>query len=262
MAQVHLARANCNWNVKICDDIIPPIDRDEQEVFELINCSDPLCNSCTDVYDDFEVEAEHQKRSERTFVDLLIPQAPTSSLGHDDGYLLLPSRVLGYSLSSHEWYPLRLDCLRKIHPIADSIKENVIMPTRQKQLMEAFAKSWRHPKFGGEQGQSNALSQQHSGGARLLFHGPPGVGKSSTARALGDLFAAPILEISAANLEFTPRGLKDKLGWFILLATQWRLTLVLDAADTILGARNQHDEHGSFLLNSKSKTQRLGRIPV
>ncbi|KAI0150560.1 hypothetical protein GGR57DRAFT_514176 [Xylariaceae sp. FL1272] len=78
-------------------------------------------------------------------------------------------------------------------------------------------------------------------GLILLLHGAPGVGKTTTAEGIAELFKKPLFQITCGDLGTTPREVERALEHNFALASRWGCILLLDEADVFLSARERKD---------------------
>ncbi|KAM0418409.1 hypothetical protein ACHAPD_004768 [Fusarium lateritium] len=75
----------------------------------------------------------------------------------------------------------------------------------------------------------------------MLLHGAPGVGKTTTAEGIAELFKKPLFQITCGDLGTTAREVEVELEKNFALASRWGCILLLDEADVFLSARNRMD---------------------
>ncbi|KAF7556377.1 hypothetical protein G7Z17_g1416 [Cylindrodendrum hubeiense] len=78
-------------------------------------------------------------------------------------------------------------------------------------------------------------------GLILLLHGAPGVGKTSTAEGVAELFKKPLLQITCGDLGTTAKEVEQTLETNFALASKWGCILLLDEADVFLAERTKED---------------------
>ncbi|KAI1172520.1 P-loop containing nucleoside triphosphate hydrolase protein [Nemania sp. FL0916] len=76
-------------------------------------------------------------------------------------------------------------------------------------------------------------------GLIMLFHGPPGLGKTSTAECLAAYAHKPLFPITAADIGTTPQEVEMSLQTIFGLSQRWECILLFDEADIILQARDR-----------------------
>ncbi|KAJ8130153.1 hypothetical protein O1611_g3476 [Lasiodiplodia mahajangana] len=78
-------------------------------------------------------------------------------------------------------------------------------------------------------------------GLILLLHGAPGVGKTTTAEGVAELFKKPLFQITCGDLGSTAKEVESALETNFALASRWGCILLLDEADVFLAARRKED---------------------
>lgn len=92
----------------------------------------------------------------------------------DDDYLICPATLAVFSIDDHEWYSVEVTGLKEKEWRLEAFDRLVLNPA-QKAVLVNLAKT------NSKSVQSNKLSDIIEGkgsGTVLLFHGPPGVGKT------------------------------------------------------------------------------------
>ncbi|KAM0331550.1 hypothetical protein ACHAQA_003228 [Verticillium albo-atrum] len=84
-------------------------------------------------------------------------------------------------------------------------------------------------------------SVQEGKGLILLLHGAPGVGKTTTAEGIAELFRKPLFQITCGDLGTTAKEVESELEKNFALASRWGCILLLDEADVFLMARDRMD---------------------
>jgi len=234
-----IAQTECSWRAGIADlRKARTVPRDRRDTFEMINCSDPLCTKCSDVYDD-------NARS-NTLLDGCAADLPPDALGLNtiDDVLkssfltrILPffnQRVCGYSIATREWLALNLDYLESVlWQQADF--QDLVLEERKKHLLLAIVQS--------QMSKRDALgtSRNKLRGGLLLFHGAPGVGKTFAAEAISSELKVPLLAISASELGTTAQDVRTRMSGFLSLAERWRCVVVLEDADALVAQQSRAD---------------------
>ncbi|GME57580.1 hypothetical protein BJY00DRAFT_314164 [Neofusicoccum parvum] len=78
-------------------------------------------------------------------------------------------------------------------------------------------------------------------GLIFLLHGPPGVGKTSTAETIASYTCRPLYPITCGDLGATPKEVEESLAHHFSLAHRWGCVLLLDEADVFLAKRDRDD---------------------
>lgn len=78
-------------------------------------------------------------------------------------------------------------------------------------------------------------------GLIILLHGAPGVGKTTTAEGVAEMFKRPLFQITCGDLGTTASEVEEALETHFTLANRWGCVLLLDEADVFLAARAKED---------------------
>lgn len=136
--------------------------------------------------------------------------------------MLLPHRMIGCSLRTHQWYALHFDHVKKIECLSSESSLDFDLIASKKK------------------------------GTCLLFHGAPGTGKRITAEAISEKWTETILCISPADLGTTSLEIKQRLDGFLWVAERWNGVLILEGADFFLSSRTKNDmERNVIVIDSR-----------
>lgn len=86
-------------------------------------------------------------------------------------------------------------------------------------------------------------------GAIILLHGPPGVGKTSTAEAVAEKRKCPLYSITVGELGTNPEKLESRLQRVLDIASRWGAVILLDEADIFLEARTANDVRRNAMVS-------------
>ncbi|KAI9666537.1 MAG: hypothetical protein M1821_004473 [Bathelium mastoideum] len=157
----------------------------------------------------------------------------------DTHYMLLPSRVLGYWLIQKRWLELSVD---QIKPLSDNLNDDSFnrlqMEETQKNLLRDLIRN--HASGTGVDPTMQDLSEGKGTGLIILFHGPPGVGKTSTAESISKATGKPLLPVAVSDIGLDPAGIQSRLDVLFDLATSWKAVLLFDEADVFLESRSNN----------------------
>ena len=169
-------------------------------------------------------------------------------------------------MRNRRWLVLRVDLL---NDVADFFSdkapfrtryEDLILPRGHKKLLQALVTYYIRDRETGPPSQDSSqftMDIVHGKGEGLiiLLHGPPGVGKTSTAECVAAQLKRPILRITCGDLGTSPRELERNLDDFCTLSHKWRCVLLLDEADVFLSKREKGDIDRNARVGGKdSKT--------
>ena len=177
----------------------------------------------------------------------------------DDFLILLSPRLYGYVLLNRKWLPLRVDLLTDVVHSSTSTSlretrfEDLVLPHGHKQLLEALVKyQLRLKSPNGNTAISMDVVKGKGHGLIILLHGPPGVGKTSTAECVAAHLKRPLFPITCGDLGDNAATVEKTLDEFCFLADKWRCVLLLDEADVFLSKREKGDFVRNSLVSSKS----------
>lgn len=229
--------------------LVAPTAADQRETFDAI-AAERGDGLVTDSVDDSIVDLDRRAKfcAETDLLeyhDISSPHIPDAQLR------LLSDRVYGYALRNRRWLALSVETIRDIvESEAQSLfrtrYEDLVLPRGHKKLLQALV------AFSTREQESSVtplaaphftMDVVHSKGEGLiiLLHGPPGVGKTSTAECIAAQLNRPLLPITCGDLGRTPRELERNLDEFCGLAHKWRCVLLLDEADVFLSRREKGD---------------------
>ncbi|KAL8339827.1 hypothetical protein RB601_006107 [Gaeumannomyces tritici] len=211
----------------------------------------------SDVFDDSAIDVD--RRAQFVAETDLLRTVSVKHLGQlelrDDYYALMPPRVYGYAMLNRKWLPLKIDSLRNLDEVngepgfRKTRFEDLVLPRGHKKLLQALVK--QHTSAGDEtvppgKEFSMDIVYRKGKGLVILLHGPPGVGKTSTAECVAAELGRPLLPITCGDLGGDSRNMEKSLEKFCRLAEKWRCVMLLDEADVFLGKR----ERGDVVRNS------------
>ncbi|KAI4157522.1 MAG: hypothetical protein LQ342_008231 [Letrouitia transgressa] len=87
----------------------------------------------------------------------------------------------------------------------------------------------------------------------MLFHGPPGVGKTLTAEAISEETGRPLYTVSVADIGLTASNAEANLHRLFQLASRWEAILLVDEADVFLESRVRESDPNRNALVSGQK---------
>lgn len=158
--------------------------------------------------------------------------SPGDSVLADQTHLLLHYRIVGYSLASNLWYPLHIDYIQPVSYSANALDE-IYMPRQQKRLLNALIESRASQRNKATTPDAMALDSSRSrhSGLALLFHGPPGLGKTTVAEAIGAKVQQPVLTIDQDDIIYRALNMVSHVQSLISMAEKWGCILVFKGAD-------------------------------
>jgi hypothetical protein len=164
----------------------------------------------------------------------------------DSEVAILPDRVPGYVLNRKIWAMLSTSKSNLMEFQATSDPWNdLVLEQKQKVIIEALvAKHLHHPTDSNELETPYQLGDFVAGKGRsivLLLHGPPGVGKTSTAECIAAHMEKPLYPLTSGNLPVRANDLEEQLQVHFNLAARWGCILLLDEADVFLQRRRLNE---------------------
>lgn len=160
----------------------------------------------------------------------------------DSELILLPDWVFGYVLNHKSWAKLSTnkECLQEIQATSDPWND-LVLEQETKDTVEALVtQHLQQPMNGNEIDAPFQLGDFIAGKGRglvFLLHGPPGVGKTSTAECIAAHMNKPLYPLTSGNLGVKPDDVEDQLQSHFTLAERWGCILLLDEADVFLQRR-------------------------
>ncbi|KAK1518531.1 hypothetical protein CABS01_06065 [Colletotrichum abscissum] len=180
----------------------------------------------------------------------------------DDDLLIMSHRVFGFVLRNRKWAQLDLSYLTDVHrpekSIASEENPEVLSNEEKKEPITAFDRlvleKWHRPMIEsliaqhfrdkksatGEREEFDIVKGKGKG-LIMLLHGAPGVGKTSTAEGVAELFKKPLFQITCGDLGTTASEVEKALEMNFALANRWDCILLLDEADVFLAERTKED---------------------
>ncbi|KAL3451097.1 hypothetical protein BJX65DRAFT_234631 [Aspergillus insuetus] len=178
-----------------------------------------------------------------------------------DELVIMSYRVFGFILRTRKWAQLDLSYLTEVHTRkhepatrsrADSTaKAETKEPTtfsrlvlnekHKHMIVSLIAQHFRDKKSISGQREQVDIVRGKGKGLILLLHGAPGVGKTSTAEGVAELFQKPLFQITCGDLGTTAKEVETALETNFALANRWDCILLLDEADVFLSQRTKDD---------------------
>ncbi|KAK7211817.1 hypothetical protein V2G26_018995 [Clonostachys chloroleuca] len=86
-------------------------------------------------------------------------------------------------------------------------------------------------------------------GLIILLHGPPGVGRTSTAEAIAAYTKRPLYVLTSGDIGITSKDIEASLSYHFNLASSWGCIMLIDEADVFLMKRDWHDIERDALVS-------------
>lgn len=172
----------------------------------------------------------------------------------EDDIVLLPSRVVAYSLRERKFVMLGIESLRLVPPARNVFKDLKIDP-EHKRMVRSLVRSHLQKQTAQRVRPTATLDQDlirgKGSGLVILLHGVPGVGKTATAEAVAQANKKPLFVITCGDLGFTAKEVETALRDIFRLAHHWDCILLLDEADIFLSRREMSDLKRNALVSGK-----------
>lgn len=155
-------------------------------------------------------------------------------------FILYPPRFLGYSTKEKIWAQFAVDHTSNAQPKkSTSFREDLQLNKDYKKLIEALVNEHegKQDDTDGERVQVRDVVKDKGKGLVLLFHGPPGVGKTLTAETIAEATGKPLFVVSVAEIGLDASRAERNLEQMFYLAGKWEAVLLVDEADVFLESR-------------------------
>ncbi|KAF6825057.1 hypothetical protein CPLU01_10510 [Colletotrichum plurivorum] len=182
---------------------------------------------------------------------ILSPRSLEDTLGSagqltETELLIMTYRVFGFVLRSRKWAQLDLTLLRYENANARNLKVNAFerleLPEGHREMVKSLVvQHFRSRQSAEMRDEQTDLIQGKGKGLIMLLHGAPGVGKTTTAEGIAELFRKPLFQITCGDLGTTAKEVETELEKNFALASRWGCILLLDEADVFLSARERTD---------------------
>ncbi|KAI0439890.1 hypothetical protein F4803DRAFT_21152 [Xylaria telfairii] len=166
----------------------------------------------------------------------------------DDEYLIMSYRVFGFVLHSRKWHELDMTHVFEVAVLGagEGFDELVLPPGHGDMVKSMIRQHLRDRTLSSINRDKADVVRGKGRGLIILLHGVPGVGKTSTAECVADLFRRPLFQITSGDLGITAKEVEDALEENFSLASRWNSILLIDEADVFLAERTKED----FVRNS------------
>ncbi|RYP33774.1 hypothetical protein DL767_004641 [Monosporascus sp. MG133] len=118
--------------------------------------------------------------------------------------------------------------------------ERLVLPPGHKDMVVSLVAQHFRDKESKETHQVDIVRGKGKG-LIILLHGAPGVGKTTTAEGVAEMFKKPLYQITCGDLGTKAREVEEALEMHFALANRWGCVLLLDEADVFLAARSKED---------------------
>ncbi|KAK6220696.1 hypothetical protein LQW54_001887 [Pestalotiopsis sp. IQ-011] len=193
------------------------------------------------------------------------PDLEVQSLISNDDLIIMSYRVFGFVLRNHKWAQLDLTYMTELYASEPNDfeapdkelpdVENIANGSKRKTAFDRLVLEKGHKEmilcltaqhFRDKESSTGPTKQVDivkgkGKGLIVLLHGAPGVGKTSTAEGVAEVFKRPLFQITCGDLGTTAKEVEAALETNFTLANKWGCILLLDEADVFLAQRTKED---------------------
>ncbi|CAJ0543642.1 Ff.00g038530.m01.CDS01 [Fusarium sp. VM40] len=239
--------AKSEWRLKqtLSTDELTP--RDKRETEERSWCKHTYRESCCGgdvILKDLEIDDLEAEEFAGRMGRILGP-LKSEDLTEDDLMLMRPN-LHAFVLRSRQWVTVRTADIHDV--VFENSFNDLILPPEHKRTVQALVKTHENgrnsqdsTKGGSSIGVALDLVKGKGSGLIILLHGPPGVGKTSTAECVADDTRRPLYPITCGDIGETAAEVEANLQYNFQLAHKWGCVLLLDEADIFLARRTRTD---------------------
>ncbi len=141
-----------------------------------------------------------------------------------------------FCLTTKTWSEVLVEHLTPIAFRADAFTQLVLADSVKRTIRSIVEMQMEHKEslFGD-------IIADKGNGSIFLLHGPPGVGKTSSAEAIAEERRCPLYSITVGELGTQADELEKRLSRVLVTAARWNAVILLDEADVFLEARSVSD---------------------
>ncbi|KAF5717842.1 AAA family ATPase [Fusarium globosum] len=220
---------------------------DRREVIERSWCKHENLYACcgsNSIFDDLELDdfdaQEFQKKKGHMLQPITLEDLT------DEHFMIMRPYVHAFVLRSRQWVTIKSEDLQEV--IFRNSFDDLVLPDTHKTTVQALVathEKGRSPISSSPEkpsiGSVLDLVQGKGSGLVILLHGPPGVGKTSTAECVADDTKRPLFPITCGDIGETAADVEHNLHSHFQLAHKWGCVLLLDEADIFLAKRTRSD---------------------
>jgi len=222
--------------------------KDMREVEEMPWCKhirtySSCCGSDT-IFNDLGLDDDEAEEFLRIKGHMLHPTVYEELTG--EHFLIMRPYVHAFVLRSRQWVTVRSEDLQEV--VFRNNFDDLVVPDNHKTTVKALVTTHEHARSphssSTEQssiGSALDLVKGKGSGLVILLHGPPGVGKTSTAECVADDTKRPLFPITCGDIGETASDVEHNLQKNFQLAHKWGCVLLLDEADIFLAKRTRSD---------------------
>ncbi|KAJ0165467.1 hypothetical protein CTA2_11160 [Colletotrichum tanaceti] len=240
---------NPEWRLKATLSADDFTQRDKRETKQdpwckLRHRSEEGCCGSDYVFKDLDYDEMDSQTFAGRMVSTLGP-AQAKDLSEEDLMLMQPY-VYAFVLRSRQWVTVKTSDLHDV--VFENNFEDLVVPDEHKETVRALVKTHENTRASHSSsdirpsiGSALDLVKGKGAGLIILLHGPPGVGKTSTAECVADDTRRPLYPITCGDIGETAAEVESNLQYNFRLAHKWGCVLLLDEADVFLAKRTRSD---------------------
>ncbi|KAG7053120.1 AAA family ATPase [Colletotrichum scovillei] len=234
--------AKTEWRMKTSISSEELTRRDKRETIEGSWCyhREPGCCGGDVIFNDLVYDEEHAAAFGQKLTRMLGP-LQEEDLTEEDLMLMQPY-VYAFVLRSRQWATIWTTDLKEV--VFENNFNDLVISEDHKETVRALVKTHENkraaessPGVARSVGTALDLVKGKGAGLVILLHGPPGVGKTSTAECVADDTHRPLFPITCGDIGETAAEVETNLQYSFKLAHKWGCVLLLDEADIFLAKR-------------------------
>ncbi|KAL9034316.1 MAG: hypothetical protein Q9214_007098 [Letrouitia sp. 1 TL-2023] len=150
--------------------------------------------------------------------------------------LTAPPRIFGWSVRRKTWCQFGIRGVEEKTMVNHNVFEKELQLDGEiKTMIRALVN--HHENNTATKAKNPDLIEGKGRGLVMLFHGPPGVGKTLTAEAISEETGRPLYTIGVADIGLIAANAEANLNRLFQLASRWEAILLVDEADIFLESR-------------------------
>ncbi|KAF4992487.1 hypothetical protein FDECE_13703 [Fusarium decemcellulare] len=164
----------------------------------------------------------------------------------EDELMLIRPNLHAFVLRSRQWVTVRTADIHDV--VFENSFTDLVLPDNHKTTVQALVRTHENARNRQDASTGNSsigsaldLVKGKGAGLVILLHGPPGVGKTSTAECVADDTRRPLYPITCGDIGETASEVESNLQYNFQLAHKWGCVLLLDEADIFLARRTRTD---------------------
>ena len=160
----------------------------------------------------------------------------------NDFFLLLPSKIFGFSMQTKRWVSLKVAC---ISPVVWNMQafDSLVVDEDTKELVKALVTNQLTAE------KATDLMEGKGNGLVILLHGGPGTGKTLTAESVAELARKPLYRVTCGDIGINADAIDKHLQRVLHLGRHWGCVVLLDEADVFLEERTLADMQRNALVS-------------